>query len=206
MKKIIDSWSQITVGQFEEMCRLQDEHPDDNAKYIVEMLYGIDDAYQIPLPEFSAMVAGLRAFSSKPINGEKLAPSATYTIDGRVYEVDITPSAFSTGQYIDLTNHIKSGASLSEVLSVVIVPDGHLYNDGYDMEAAKADINKLPVTAAFAVLNFFGKWSTASIRTFLRCLTSQMKKGKKIAPAEIEKLEKEMRELLKEVTVFFHSC
>ena len=202
MREIIDSWSKVSIGQYEEMCRLHDAHPEDNAKYIVEMLYDIEDAYNIPLQEFTAMAAGLRAFSARPISEAKLTPAASYTVNGKVYNVDISPQNFTAGQYVDLDNYIKAGAPLSDMLSAVIIPEGHLYNDGYDMAAVKADINNLPVTAGFAVLNFFGKWSAASTKTFLRCLTNRMKKGKKIAPEQMEKLEKEMKKLQQAVTEF----
>jgi hypothetical protein len=42
--KAIDSWEQLTVAQFEELCRLQEEHPTDCAKYIIEYLYDVADA------------------------------------------------------------------------------------------------------------------------------------------------------------------
>ena len=94
-------------------------------------------------------------------------------------------------------NYMKEGASLTDILSVVIVPEGRAYNDGYDMAKAKADIGSLPCTAGFAVVGFFGRWSKASIRTFLRFLTKTLRKGetKKIDPKLMEKLEKEVETL-----------
>ena len=94
--KAIDSWEQLTVAQFEELCRLQEEHPADSAKYIIEYLYDIPDAEQLPIIEYSTYVAGLQKFIGEPVLKAKLTPSATYTIHGRLYRVDITPADFST--------------------------------------------------------------------------------------------------------------
>lgn len=187
---IIESWEQITLAQFEEICRLQEQYPDDATQRIVEYLYNVDDAEALPLPEYMAMVAGLRQFSTKPVATAKLTPAATYTVEGRQYDVDLSPNAFTTGQYIDLTNHIKGNAAVSDILTAVVMPHGHSYNDGYDMAAVKNDLQALPVTAAFAIVGFFVRWSAASTNTFLRCLTKWMKRTGKVNKEQITELKK----------------
>lgn len=196
--EVIESWEQLTVAQFEELCEIQAAHPKNSAKYIVEYLYGIPNADNIPLAEYSAYVAGLNKFVGEPVLKAKLTPNAAYTLNGREYRVDITPSAFTVAQYTDLTNHIKNQASLIDILSVVVVPDGKEYNDGYDMQQAKDDIGTMQLTAAFAVVGFFARWSKSSIDTFLRSLTKTILKGKtgKIAPELAAKLKAEVETLL----------
>lgn len=195
--KAIDSWEQLTVAQFEELCRLQEEHPTDCAKYIIEYLYDVADAEQLPIIEYSAYMAGLQKFIGEPVLKAKLTPSATYTIHGRLYRVDITPADFSVAQYTDLTNYLKSGkASLIDLLAVVVIPDGHLYQDGYDMRQVRSDVGDLPLTAGFAVVGFFGRWSKSYMDTFLRSLTKYLMKGKtgKIHPELVKKLAAEVAE------------
>lgn len=195
--EVYESWEQLTVDQFEDICELQKAHPKDSAKYIVEYLYDVEDADNLPLPQYSCYVAGLRKFVGEPVLKNKLTPNAAYTLNGKVYRVDISPTAFTVAQYTDLTDYLKRNASLRDLLSVVVVPDGKLYNEGYDMEEAKADLGTLPVTAAFAVVGFFARWSKASIQTFLRYLTKTMRKGKmgKMPPETLAKLEKEVQTL-----------
>lgn len=195
--KAIDSWEQLTVAQFEELCRLQKEHPADSAKYIIEYLYDIPDAEQLPIIEYSTYVAGLQKFIGEPVLKAKLTPSATYTIHGRLYRVDITPADFSVAQYTDLTNYLKDGkASLIDLLAVVVIPDGHLYQDGYDMRQVRSDVGDLPLTAGFAVVGFFGRWSKSYMDTILRSLTRQLMKGKtgKMHPELVKKLAAEVAE------------
>lgn len=197
--KIIESWEQITVAQFEELLEIQAAHPKNSAKYIVQYLYGIPNADNLPIPEYSCYVAGLSRFIGEPVLKAKLTPNASYTLNGREYRVDITPSAFTVAQYTDLTNYIKSSAPLTDILSVVVVPEGKLYNDGYDIEEAKADIGTMPVTAGFAVVGFFARWSKSCTTTFLRSLTRRItKEGRgKIAPETEAKLKAEVETLLR---------
>ena len=195
--EIYERWGQLTVDQFEDICELQKMHPKDSAKYIVEYLYGVEDADHLPLHEYSCYVAGLRKFIGEPVPKSKLTPNAAYTLNGRTYRVDISPTAFTVAQYTDLTDYLKRSASLRDILSVVVVPDGKLYNEGYDMESAKADIGTMSLTDALAVIGFFARWSKASIQTFLRCLTKMMRKGKmgKVPPETMARLEKEVSTL-----------
>lgn len=196
--KFYDSWGKLTVEQYERLLNIQKEHPDNSAKYIVEYLYDIDNADRIPWQEYSAYLAGLRMFIGEPIMKAKLTPSAGYTLNGRKYRVDITPSAFTVAQYMDFTNYIRREATLTDLLTVVVVPEGKTYAEGYDMQQAREDIGTMPLVGAFAVIGFFARWSKASIRTFLRSLTSKMKDRTGKVPAEkIEWLESEIERLFK---------
>ena len=111
--------------------------------------------------------------------------------------MDITPADFSVAQYTDLTNYLKDGkASLIDLLAVVVIPDGHLYQDGYDMRQVRSDVGDLPLTAGFAVVGFFGRWSKSYMDTFLRSLTRPLLKGKtgKMHPELVKKLAAEVAE------------
>lgn len=189
---VYESWEQLTVGQYEELLRIVAEHPDDSAKPIVEYLYDVADADRLPLPEYVCYVAGLRRFIDRPVEKSRLTPSASYRLNGREYRVDITPTAFTVAQYTDLTNYIERKGTLTDLLTVVLIPDGREYGDGYDMRRVRDDIAALPLEAGLAVIGFFGRWSRASIKTFLRSLTSMTKKGK-VSEELKEKLEKEVR-------------
>ena len=190
-KDIIDCWQKVSVAAYDRIVEIQREHPTDCARYIIEELYDIDDA------------EALRAFSEEPVAESRLTGTATYTINGRVYEVDCTPSAFTAGQYIDFTNYVKNGSRLQDLLSVVVLPQGHTYGDGYDMQRAREDIGALPCTVGFAVVRFFALWLKRFTATSLRFLTSKRiaKKGK-IAEKKVE----EMKDLLDALQATTASC
>lgn len=192
---VIESWEQLTVAQYEELLNIQEEHPHDSAKYIIEYLYDVENADNLPLLEYSCYMAGLRQFINDPIPKAKLTPSVSYNLNGRHYRVDITPTAFTVAQYTDLTNYVKNKGTLTDMLSVVVIPEANEYNEGYNMEQVRGDIGAMPLTAGLAVIGFFSRWSKASIGTFLRSLTLQTKRGKNLSPELKAKMEKEVQEL-----------
>ena len=195
-KDIIDDWSKVTVAQYDAMVEIQQKHSEDSAKYIVEMLYGIDDAERLPMHIYSAYLAGLRSFHRQDVRAAQLTKDATYRIGDTTYRVNLSPNAFTAGQYIDFVNSVRDKAPMARILTALIVPDGHEYNDGYDVGKAAEDMGKLPVTAAFAVFNFFGEWSKGSIRTSLRFLTRQMRRGAdEERKAKVEELKNRLQEL-----------
>lgn len=195
-KDIIDDWSKVTVAQYDAMVEIQQKHSEDSAKYIVEMLYGIDDAERLPMHIYSAYLAGLRSFHRQDVRAAQLTKDATYRIGDTTYRVNLSPNAFTAGQYIDFVNSVRDKVPMARILTALIVPDGHEYNDGYDVGKAAEDMGKLPVTAAFAVFNFFGEWSKRSIRTSLRFLTRQMRRG---ADKERKAKEEELKNRLQEL-------
>ena len=201
-KDIIDCWQKVSVAAYDRIVEIQREHPTDCARYIIEELYDIDDAEALPMHEYAGLVAALRAFSEEPVAESRLTGTATYTINGRVYEVDCTPSAFTAGQYIDFTNYVKNGSRLQDLLSVVVLPQGHTYGDGYDMQQAREDVGALPCTVGFAVVRFFALWLKRFTATSLRFLTSPMTKRVKMKEEKV----KELRGLLDALQATTASC
>lgn len=187
--QLIKSWQQISLQQFIELTNIQENEKDagERSRKIIECVYGIDPL-TIPYTDYLTMAHGLNEFFDKPIAEHKVSSNGEYVINGTTYLLDITPASFSTAQYIDFTNYSNSGSYI-DMLSVVLIPQGHQYNDGYDMGKAKEDIGALPVSEAMGIVNFFATWSRASIKTILRFLTSRkMTKG----------MEKEKRKALRE--------
>ena len=201
-KDIIDSWQKVSVAAYDRIVEIQREHPTDCARYIIEELYDIDDAEALPLHEYAGLVAALRAFSEEPVAESRLTGTASYTINGREYKVDCTPSAFTAGQYIDFTNYVKNGARMQDLLSVVVLPKGHAYGDGYDMQQAREDVGALPCTVGFAVVRFFALWLKRFTATSLRFLTSPTTNRGKM---KVEKV-KELRGLLDALIATTASC
>lgn len=203
--KIINSWRQVTLSQFTEILKLQSENQD-AAKFtqkVIEHLYGIDPL-TIPYTEYLSMIKGLNEFFDKPIAEQKITSNGCYTINGTTYRLDINPQSFTTAQYIDFTNFAKEPSRYADMLSVVLIPDGHLYNDGYDMEKTKADIGAMPVDNVLGIVSFFQEWSKASIKTILRFLTKQMK-SKKTSRKTMRKLKQEINRL-SQCMELSHSC
>lgn len=189
-RKIINDWRQVSLRQFMEMAAMQNEEPNAEkfTEKVVGYLYGIDPM-QIPYTEYLAMIAGLNNFFGKSIAEQKVSRNCEYIINGTKYVLDITPSNFTTAQYMDFTTFAKDGQRYVDMLSTVLIPDGHKYNDGYDMERTKEDVASMPVADAMGIINFFANWSKRYIATTLHFLTSLR---------VTKRMSKEQRRALKE--------
>jgi Fe-S-cluster formation regulator IscX/YfhJ len=174
--KIINSWRQITLSQFTEILKLQSENQDAEqfTQRVIEYLYDVDPM-AIPYTDYLSMIRGLNEFLDKPISEQKISHNGCYTINGTTYVLDIKPQSFTTAQYIDFTSFAKEPGKYVDLLSVVLIPEGHAYNDGYDMDKTKEDIGAMPVDNVLGIVSFFHQWSRASIKTILRFLTKQMR-------------------------------
>jgi hypothetical protein len=62
------------------------------------------------------------------------------------------------------------------MLSVFLIPEGHKYNDGYDMLQVINDINDLPVTVVNDAAFFFGRHFSVFMETFQSYSVKQIQK------------------------------
>lgn len=202
-KTIIKSWNQITLQQFMTITEMQIAEPDAEkyTRKVIEYLYDIDPL-QIPYTDYLTMIRGLNEFFSKPITELKISKNGEYIINDTCYILDINPASFTTAQYIDFTTFAKDGKfNYIDMLSAVLIPKGHIYNDGYDMDKTKSDLGSMPVDSALGIVGFFLKWSKASIKTILRFLTSK-KRMKKVDRAKWKALQKEITRLCRVMESF----
>lgn len=91
-----------------------------------------------------------------------------YTINGRKYKLLKNEFEMLTSQYVDFQAIYQDGFDKrpAELLSIMMVPDGHEYNDGYDKDQVVEDMYDMPVEEAIGVCNFFtGRFVRSIART-----------------------------------------
>ena len=72
----------------------------------------------------------------------------------------------TVAQFIDYQNYIKeTPVKFEKVLSVFIIPEGHTYNDGYDLQQAQQDMLELPFVVVQKVA-FFSQTVTNVCKSF----------------------------------------
>ena len=194
--KIIKDWKQVTLQQFVAMVEIQGNETDPTKamEKVTMYLYGIDPM-KMPYTDYLAIIRGLNSLFEKPLSEQKITKNGEYILNGTAYVLNINPAAFTTAQYIDFTNFAKNGRiGYVDMLSAVLIPAGHIYNDGYDMDKTKTDIGSMPADLALGIVNFFLKWSKASIATILRFLTSR-KRMKKVNKEKQKALRAEIKRL-----------
>ena len=89
---------------------------------------------------------------------------------------------------------------MTELLAIMLVPDGHKYNDGYDVDKVKADIDAyLSVWDARAITGFFLGSFIRLVASQRRSLRKALRKARKegLQTEEAERSLKDLDETLK---------
>lgn len=189
-------WKDITLKQYYTIKELLEE-PDDYTTYnIIDLLYSVDSV-NLPLTELKKYNGALE-FLNKEIPLVKLEEK--YEINGIIYMTGYNLSKISAAQFIDYNNYTGTN-KYEDYLSVVFIPEGHQYNDGYDIDQVKKDLLNLPITVVRSLVFFYTLQLAklqisflSSLKKDLRKMKMEKEKRKEIEEL-IEKLEKTNLEL-----------
>ena len=166
------TWNNITYRQLldiREAANIEDEN--ERVYAIMEAVFG-EDVLDLPLKDFNEKCKELQ-FLQKEIPNDLHVKDIK--VNGREYYFDGLLGKITTAQYIDFQNYQKNNDE-QKVFSVFIIPKGHKYNDGYDMEQVFNDILDIPVPVLFSASFFFSRQFELFIRIFRRYSIKQMKK------------------------------
>ena len=165
-------WKDIKYRTFldiREAANIEDEN--ERVFAIMEAVFG-EDVLDLPLKDFNEKCKELQ-FLQKEIPNDLHVK--VIKVNGREYYFDGLLGKITTAQYIDFQNYQKNNDE-QKVFSVFIIPKGHKYNDGYDMEQVFNDILDIPVPVLFSASFFFSRQFELFIRIFRRYSIKQMKK------------------------------
>lgn len=166
------NWSNITYRtllDIREAANIEDEN--ERVYAIMEAVFG-EDVLNLPLKDFNEKCKELQ-FLQKEIPNDLHVKDIK--VNGRTYYFDGLLGKITTAQYIDFQNYQKNNDE-QKSFSVFIIPKGHKYNDGYDMEQVFNDILDIPVPVLFSASFFFSRQFELFIRIFQRYSIKQMKK------------------------------
>ena len=166
------TWYDVTLYQFNEIEKaVKIEDDTERVFRLAEIVYG-EDVTNLPLKEFNEKVKQLVFLKDEIPN--KIPPKKI-EVNGRKYFLDCLLGNITTAQYVDFTNQSTTG-DLSKMLSVFVIPEGHKYNDGYDMLQVMDDINSLPIPIVNSIAFFFGRQFSVFMKIFQRYSIKQIKK------------------------------
>lgn len=166
------TWNNIkyrTLLDIREAANIEDEN--ERVFAIMEAVFG-EDVLDLPLKDFNEKCKELQ-FLQKEIPNDLHVKDIK--VNGREYYFDGLLGKITTAQYIDFQNYQKNNDE-QKSFSVFIIPKGHKYNDGYDMEQVFNDILDIPVPVLFSASFFFSRQFELFIRIFRRYSIKQMKK------------------------------
>lgn len=191
------NWSNITLEQYLEIQAIKEIDSMDVMVEIIRILFKIEDPESLPYTEFIKYSQEL-SFMSKDI--ERVPLKDTYQINGRNYKLENNVMKLTTSQVIDYRNYSKEDNHITKILSVFLIPEGHQYNDGYDIEQVINDLLDLDIQTVVSILDFFTICWKEFIKVSVAYLTNQLQTMN--LPEEKKKEIQEKVDLLQGLTSF----
>ena len=199
---IIDNYNRLTLGQYQEIQEIsRNESLEDIDKQvqIISILTGVaeEEILHLPIQEYKELVVKSGFLNPENINYHPIAKK--YILG----EFELIPTRdfrkLETAQYIDFQTYAPDlDNHLVEFLSVILVPKGHRYNEGYDiLEVQKAIREDMSVADGISIVGFFFIWCRRSIQDSLNsCREEAMRIKDKTKREEILKMIQEQERVL----------
>ena len=152
------NWADITVAQYLQINDAVNATYDEEGglqKRLIEIVYEIEDADIMTVTDY------LKCINSIAFIREAPTPSKvrdTYRLGTTDYTFTKDINTITTAQYFDYTQYQKQDTiNMIDFISVFLVPTGHKYNDGYDINVVKEDIKTMGICEALGMMDFFSK-------------------------------------------------
>ena len=169
---IIDTYDKLPLGKYmeiQEVSRNESLEDIDKQVQILSILTGVAESeiLHLPIHEYKELVA--RSAFLNPENIHYHPVARKYVLGG----LELIPCRdfrkIETCQYIDFQTYAPDlDKYLVEFLSVILVPKGHRYNEGYDiLDVQRVIREEMSVSDGVSVAGFFLTWCKRSIKDSL---------------------------------------
>ena len=205
------TWKDITIEKYERIARLQSENLGeiDLIAAVIAVLDGVTvkSVEEMPYAALLLKARGLRFLNSNPLPS---IVKKTYTLDGKKYNTTLNPAELTTAQYIDFQVRAADAPNdLAGLLSVLLIPEGCKYNEGYSSDDVREAIYKhMPIEDAMGLSAFFFALWKIYTRRLLRETKRQyraLKRKRNRTEAETELLTATER-LIKTIEAALRYC
>lgn len=178
---IKNNWDDVTWKEYEQIRQVIDADipADYKAVVLISILTGKTekDIEYLPINIFQQLVKQLEFLYAEP---KKRLHKFDYTVNGREYIFNGLVNTVTTAQYIDYRTYIQGETvEINKLFSCFLIPKGHEYNDGYDMQQVWDDIDDMCWLDVDAAAFFFTIQFAASILTSKLSLMKTLKKERK---------------------------
>lgn len=168
--KIISNWNELPLSKFLEIGDIdKDMNPVEQQTAIISILTDIpeDDLMNMPINEYTKLSKKIQFLYHQP-NAIPNCPERL-TINGHRYEVAKEIRKWTTAQYIDYQAYAQDTSlnNIPQLLTVALIPVGHKYNDGYDLNEVIKDIHHLDVMTVVNMSAFFLRLLSDWLRAIL---------------------------------------
>lgn len=180
---IKNNWDEITWREYEQLEQiLNTDIPSDyKSVHLIAVLTGlsVEEIENLPITTVQRLMPHLDFLYTEP---ETHTHKFEYTINGRVYDFKGKLDEITTAQYIDYRSYMEEeNKDVVKLMSVFMIPKGHEYNDGYDIEQVQSDISDMCWLDVRAAAFFFRLQLAAYILILKSSLETTLKatmKGK----------------------------
>lgn len=205
------NWKDITIEKYDQIAALQNEGISelDLIASTIAILLGkrLEEVEEMPYAELLMRARQLRFLNGNPIPS---MVKKSYTLDGKVFNTTINPANLTTAQYIDFQVKVSDAPEdLAGLLAVLLIPEGHKYNEDYDSQEVRDTIYRfMPIEDAMGISAFFFALWKRSIRRLLRenkkmLRKLQRKKDKTKAEQELVETIKRLIETIEKVQRYY---
>lgn len=177
------TWKDITIEKNDMIMGLQEKNLGeiDLIASTIAVLDGVTvkEVEELPYAVLLLKARGLRFLQQSPIAS---IVKRKYKIDGKTYIPTLNPAELTTAQYIDFqVRATEAPHDLAGLLSVILIPEGHKYNEGYSSDEVREAIYKnFPIEDAMGLSAFFFALWKKSTRRLLRETKKQYRELKRI--------------------------
>lgn len=184
---IKNTWEELTFNEVLQIQQIISADINDTykASNILAVLAGVevDVIEDLPIHKFSSLLPNIEFLHNDP---PKCNHQDTYDINGHKYCLSANITDITTAQYIDYQSYMKEeNPDLCKITSVFLIPDGHKYNDGYDIEQVWKDVGDMLYIDVMA-LAFFLRKQYALYTMITTDFLSEAMKRKKVSKKEIK--------------------
>ena len=180
---MIDNYKDLPLSLFLRIDKVLTSEAEDIDKQVavIALLSGCEEADILAMPVTDyASLAGKAAFLSEPC--PSVPAAATIQAEGFTLVPVKDFTRITTAQYVDFQTFARDiPQSLPRLLSCLLVPEGHSYNEGYDMAAVHRAVEALPLPVAMGLSAFFFASLRESIAASLASLAQMPGQGTKAA-------------------------
>lgn len=174
---IKSDWKDLTMGEFIELEQiLKADIPESyRTVHVLSLLsnHTIDELESLPMHEFKSLTKNLNFINTEPKYNDI---KSVYMINEKPYELKSDIASITTAQYMDYQVYMKENpVDMIKVLSCFLIPKGHNYNDGYNMQDVMKDVSFLPLEDGLGIGFFLVK----QLVTYILILKDYLEKNLK---------------------------
>lgn len=189
MKKI--TWEEISLKKYNEILEIIASNDDEFTRlaHIASCIFG-KNVEDIPITEMNRYIHSVSELVKQPLKQVDLKKK--YTLNGRVYRM-IKFADMSMAQFMDYQELAKDVENnVHRICAIFLVPEGHKYNEGYDLDEASEDMLEMPIQDVSSLAFFLQGQLKNSLKATNSFLIAQVLMTKNLKWKEKKMLVKEM--------------